>query len=113
MLFNKAMIDLVREIRRRVPTEEKPGIKLANPELLYELSRWYKDGADIVSKALIKELFHIAGDPWPKTLEEEQKEEGPRYVTKVYRGQTRLEPTKEEQDEADKPKRIYRGQIIS
>ena len=68
MNFTKQMIDLVKEIRRRASSEAKPGIKLANPELLEELIPVYQLSTDTVTKALIKELFFVAGEDWPQRL---------------------------------------------
>ena len=124
MNFNKAMIDLVRELRRRAPSEAKPGIKLANPELLQEMVPWYQSSNDTVVKALIKELFSQAGSEWQALLEksgalEQQSREEPfvpekkRYVTQVYRGQTRLVEAPSVPDEPRQPtQRIYRGQLV-
>lgn len=39
--YDRAMIALLREIRRHVASEVKPSIKLANPDLLYELRDIY------------------------------------------------------------------------
>lgn len=109
--YDRAMIDLVREIRRRVSSEAKPGIKLANPEILNELAKIYFETQDPILEALIKELFARAGDPWPALLE--QPGDGPQYQTKVYRGQATL-VEKPSSDGATKPKakRMYRGQEI-
>lgn len=117
MNFNKAMIDLVQEIRRRAPSEVKPSIKLANPELFAELLSIYKAKADTVSKALIKELFEMAGAPWPQALKEEAVPDQ-RYVTQVYRGQVTQIPVDSTTGSADKnprkaTQRIYRGQVIN
>ena len=129
MNFSKSMIDLVREIRRRAPSEHKPGIKLANPELLSELLPWYQSSTDAIVKALIKELFTQAGDEWSQKLYllehgEEPAEsgktsdgvihkDGKRYVTKVYRGQTQLvEVATESTAPAEAPVRMYRGQVV-
>jgi hypothetical protein len=112
MNFDKSMIDLVREIRRRAPAADKPGIKLANPELLHEMLEMYQHCSDIITKTLIKELFSMAGDPWPQTLEV-PAEPDVRYITKVYRGQTQLIPVQKEEPEAPrKPLRVYRGQVV-
>lgn len=115
MNFDKSMIDLVREIRRRAPADDKPGIKLANPDLLHELLELHHHCADIITKTLIKELFAMAGDPWPQLLESPTPHEDPdiRYITKVYRGQTQLVPAKDNDNQPKKPQRIYRGQIVS
>lgn len=112
MNFDKPMIDLVREIRRRAPSDSKPGIKLANPDLLHELLPIHQNSSDTVTKTLIKELFIMAGGPWPQALEQTQAPQE-RFITKVYRGQTQLVPSlKEKQTDTEKPQRIYRGQPV-
>ncbi len=121
MNFSKQMIDLVREIRRRVASQDKPGIKLANPELLTELVPIYHRSTDTVTNTLIKELFHLAGDDWPQRLliRDSEAERQPQatspekvYVTKVYRGQTQLIEVERPTRETAKPQRIYRGQVV-
>jgi len=121
--FNKQMIDLVREIRRRVPSDDKPGIKLANPDLLNELIPIFQLSTDTVTKTLIKELFNVAGDGWPERLVaksfdvgEDQYDNGEpkkRYITKTYRGQTELVEVKPVTEEKPRIQRIYRGQLVS
>jgi len=121
MNFSKAMIDLISEARRRAPSEDKPSIKLANPHILNELHTLYHNSQDEVIKAIIKEAFLLAGDPWPEKLLQKEPSEQPdiKYATRVYRGQTQLVEIKQDDavDEpnvtATKPKRIYRGQVVA
>ena len=109
MQYSKPMIELVYEIRRRVPTQLKPSIKLANPELFDELLDHYQGNADTIVKALIKELLLLAGEPWSKSL----KSNGD-YVTKSYRGTIMLEQHKPESShQAQASPRMYRGQVVS
>ena len=126
MQYTKAMVELIQEARRRVPSEQKPNIKLANPDVFLELASLYHNSQDTIFRTLVKEAFHLAGDPWPeKLIKPEPSNEGPKeqFITKIYRGQTVLEkreayPT--ESNRADhapnpqmvKPKRIYRGQVV-
>lgn len=116
MQFSKPMIELVYEIRRLVPSDLKPAIKLANPELFDELKGFYLDKASAVCKALIKELFNLAGPEWADLLEKETRV-APKQRVKIYRGQTIFEdrseskPLSEERRKKMK-KRIYRGQVI-
>lgn len=122
MNFTKQVIDLVKEIRKRASSDDKPGIKLANPELLEELIPVYQHTTDAVSRALIKELFFLAGEDWPHRLEAPaapavpQPENGqPRktYITKTYRGQTQLvEVILPDEPSAPPPQRIYRGRPV-
>jgi len=119
MNYSKAMIDLISGARRRAPSEDKPSIKLANPDVLTELNKIYHGSNDAVLKAIIKETFYLAGEGWPEKLveeiEEDEHSKGPRYITKVYRGQTQLIEVVPEGSMTNKPKtaRIYRGQAIA
>lgn len=116
MQFTKPMIELVYEIRRAVPGDLKPSVKLANPELFDELKAYYLDKANAVTKALIKELFHLAGPEWVDMLAQPDKTR-PKQRVKVYRGQTIFEDKKEtapltEAQRKHMKKRVYRGQVI-
>lgn len=114
MQYTKPMIELVFEIRRRVPADLKPSIKLANPELLDELSQHHTQSRDVITQTLIKELLQKAGPPWDGYLEAEaeQRDSGAKQVTKVYRGQVTLEDAPDHSKTKSKPKRMYRGQVI-
>jgi hypothetical protein len=118
MNYSKAMIDLISEARRRASSEDKPSIKLANPDVLTELNKIYHGSSDTVLKAIIKETFYLAGESWPDKLLEEAAEDeqtsGSRFITKVYRGQTQLIEVAPEGSMENKPKsaRIYRGQVV-
>lgn len=117
MQYTRPMIELVFEIRHRVPTDLKPSIKLANPELLEELVDYHGKSRDVVCNTLIKELLQLAGPPWDGWLAAEERARAPRQVTKVYRGQVSLtdspqEAQKKEDSPETKPKRIYRGQVL-
>ena len=122
MNYTKEMIDLVREIRKRVPSDAKPGVKLANPELLNEIQDVYETSKDAVLKALTRELFAMAGEEWVDKLANKKKSEE-RMQTKTYRGQSSLsstpvvsnEPVQEANDIGleGRPKRVYRGQIVA
>lgn len=114
MQFTKPMIELVYEIRRFSPSELKPDVKLANPELFSVLNGYYHASANAVSKALIKELFHLAGSPWPERLES-QTAKTPQTL-RVYRGQTQLEdkpPREDHKANDNRKKRVYRGQTVT
>ncbi|WP_111642709.1 hypothetical protein [Marinimicrobium alkaliphilum] len=111
MQYTRAMIELVYEIRRRVPSDMKPSIKMANPDMFHELAAFYHQSKDVISKTLIKELFELAGEPWTGVLAAHQPEL-PKQTTKVYRGQVTLTDSKPSGDTAAKPKRMYRGRAI-
>lgn len=114
MQFTKPMIELVYEIRRFGPSELKPDIKLANPDLFTVLHEHYHREANAVSKALIKELFHLAGSPWPERLADKEAAK-PAQTVRVYRGQVQLDEraTNEPRADESRKKRVYRGQVIA
>ncbi len=117
MVYSKPMIDLIREIRRRVDADQKPSIKLANPDLLEELIPIYQQSKDNVFKALARELMQMAGETWVEKLQAPIVKESPGFITKMYRGQTRLEKAKtieasELPSRKKKPKRMYRGMVV-
>ena len=119
MLYSKAMIDLVKEARRRVPNDDKPAIKLANPDVFQELNVIRETSNDVILKAVIKELFSLAGEPWSQLVEQKERSthssvEGSCAV-KSYRGVTQLLEKKpvSEVDRVKSKQRIYRGQLVS
>lgn len=110
------MIELVYEIRRFVPSEVKPEVKLANPELFEILRRYYHGTATAVTKALIKELFHLAGGEWPGRLNAKNAAT-PGQTVKAYRGQISLEQREENQparpsENLKTAQKIYRGRVV-
>ncbi len=113
MQFSKPMIEIVYQIRRFVPAELKPAIKLANDDLFEELRLYFHAGANAVTKALIKELFTLAGDDWAARLQQEQAPM-PAQKVKVYRGQTIFEEKKPQPEKSKEEirRRVYRGQVI-
>lgn len=120
MQYSKPMIDLVYEIRRRVDAKIKPGIKLANPDMLQELAEFHHNCKDTITRTLIKELLSLAGEPWVDQLNEPSrkpdtpKPNTPKQITKVYRGQVSLvdSPLAGTAKEPHRPVRIYRGQRV-
>jgi hypothetical protein len=108
--YNKAMIQLVYEIRRRIESEYKPGIKFANPDLLTELVIYYRDCRDAILRALIKELMMYAGPEWELRLHDEEQDI-PKQILKSYRGVVSLEESPVIAHNK-KPDLIYRGQVV-
>jgi len=113
------MIELIMQVRKWVPSELKPDVKLANPNLFNVLALYYHgEDSTIVTQALIKELFTLAGDEFQKLLTAKSTSM-PESVIKVYRGQTQLEESKAQvnQEQAKdkgtyqsiKKTRYYRG----
>ena len=116
--FDKTMIDLVREIRRQVCNDDRDSIKFSNPELLSALMPIYRATPKPTVKALIKKLFLLAGENWAEPLDD-NKSSTQSYL--VYRGQRlnkkKISASDDDKQQtqtatSDKPKRIYRGQVV-
>ncbi len=105
MRFNKHMIDLLREIRRRVPSHQKPSIKLANPELIDELSMAYEQSRDSICQLLIREFIEQN-----RSLGEPLREN--RNTTRTINKTRHPDSVEKESVKTDRPRRVYRGQIV-
>lgn len=101
MRFNKHMIDLLREIRRRVPSHQKPAIKLANPELISELYDAFEQSRDSICKVLIREF-----------IEQNRSLDEPLYDINASKKMGIAKIPQDEKNKDERPKRVYRGQII-
>lgn len=131
MHYTKPMIELVYEIRRLVPSELKPGVKLANPDLFAELADYFHQNPSTIVKALIKELFRLSEDedllalifPPAEPQTEEPEAKGAKLF-KSYRGILSLEKKvagealdgeggSDEGETPAKKKRMYRGQVVA
>lgn len=88
MNFNRAMIDLVREIRKQAGADLKPLIRLANPELFSDLVSAFHQSDNVNLKALIQALFDIAEGGWPERIAIQADNASRSGENKVYRGQT-------------------------
>jgi len=104
------------QIRKWMPSELKPHIKLANPNLFNILAEHYHDSCEVLTNALIKELFSIAGEDWSELLNSQEAPQ-PKSRIKVYRGKTTLEakPAQITKDTntPTKSTRFYRGVAIT
>jgi len=111
--FDRAMIELVREIRRRVTSDVKPDIKLANPYLLSCLQVIHGQTQDVILKTLIRGLFERAGAGWLEQLAQPALADTPQLVARVYRGQvSHSEAPAKSVGKSAGVQRIYRGQPV-
>lgn len=115
--YSKSMIELVYEIRRRIESDLKPSIKLANPDLLIELAHYFPDCKDAILRALIKELMEIAGTEWQERLTKPQSFQDESHILKAYRGSVSVETIQTPKAATAQPaenssKMVYRGCVI-
>lgn len=123
--YSQPMIKLVIEIRRRIESDLKPGIKLANPYLLVELIEYFPTCKDVVLKALIKELMEIAGEDWQEQLAApvpRQIKKPEPTIVKAYRGSVSVESApvsnttqikKNPAQTSNSSKMVYRGCVVN
>lgn len=114
--YSRSMIELVYEIRKRIESDLKPGVKLANPDLLMELAHYFPSCKDAILKALIKELMELAGEEWQKQLVLPSARQENRHTLKAYRGSMSVEtspsPPIPEAPKKSGAKMVYRGCVI-
>lgn len=117
--YNRAMIELVYEIRRKIESEHKPSIKLANPDLLITLVVYYQECENAILKALIKELMCYAGERWEQQLANVLDTSMiQNHEVNVYRGSTSIKDKPFNHAETQKnisntkSGLIYRGQVV-
>lgn len=113
MIFTRPMIDLAKEVRRRAPTELKPSIKMANPEMFDLLIELYKNSKDAVFRALVKELVSMAGEPWKSTLIEQDAPKQNTQKQLVRPSMDALQGEWFDRHDDNRRKRIYRGHVVS
>lgn len=112
MMYTKSMIEHVQQIRKMLPNDMRPQIRLANPDLLDQLSELYWELPDLLIKEKIERLMHQAGPAWADLLQRQDKPH-PR-ASRTYRGVELPETPKQKPDRKNphKSKLMYRGQPI-
>lgn len=113
MIFTRPMIDLAKEVRRRAPSELKPSIKMANPDVFDILIELYRDSKDTIFKTLIKELITQAGEPWKSAL---LRNDAPKKSDNRQLARPNTEDQHTEwfdRHDSDRSKRIYRGHVVN
>ena len=68
MYFSQQMIEHTIAIRRQVPAEFKPRVKLTSETLFEDLLEYYYEDCPTRVRPLIKALFEAAGDPWASAI---------------------------------------------
>ncbi|GAB1258755.1 hypothetical protein NBRC116494_32570 [Aurantivibrio plasticivorans] len=116
MQFTKPMIELVYEIRKRVPSDLKPAVKLANPELIPELIEAYRDSRDTILKTLIRALCEQAGPAWLDALDSPPATHS-KLSVHIYRGNVqhkeREASTGDSTAVMERKRKIYRGRVVA
>jgi len=107
MNFSRDMIDLVFQIRRQLPSEERKQIKLTNPDLFAILTSLYQLSAESSVKENIRQLFDIA--------QQQGHLEGSDPGNLNYRG-AQVQDAEDAPQAVDvnkkKTLRVYRGQVV-
>lgn len=81
-LYSKKMLDMMLNIRKALPAEERSAIKLSTPNILDAFVRYYHTTGDGIVRALIVELMIEAGEEWyKKILLQEKKDINPLLFT--------------------------------
>ncbi len=112
MLYTKPMIELVFQIRRLCPSELKPIIKLANPNLFGELQSLYQGDNCTACKKLITELFSLVETPLGESSKGGLSYPGQSFFENVTAKSEPKSPEAAAEMLKKSRKRVYRGQVI-
>ena len=63
-IFNKAEIDQLRIVRKRIKQEFGRAPTLNAPNLLEDILKLSTESKDAITKSQIRQLMEIAGEPW-------------------------------------------------
>ncbi|MBL4781982.1 MAG: hypothetical protein JKX92_07035 [Porticoccaceae bacterium] len=64
-IFNKAEIDQLRVVRKRIKQEFGSAPPLDTPDLLEDILKYSTESKDAITKSQIRQLMEIIGEPWP------------------------------------------------
>lgn len=112
MLYTKPMIELVFQIRRLCPSELKPIIKLANPNLFGELQSLYQGNNCAACKKLITEFFSLVETPLGESAKSGFSYPGQNFFESVTAKSAPNSPEAAAATLKKSRKRVYRGQVI-
>lgn len=115
MMYTRSMIEHVQQIRKMLPIDMRPHVRLANPDLLDQLSDLYWELQDKLIKEKIEKLMSLAGPAWLDLLHNRQQSS--EHTRCTYRGvalpDTPARTAKTASSEnAGKRKLMYRGQPV-
>ena len=105
MQYNRKLINLVFDIKRTLPDEQKDEFKVSAPDLLDRVVDIYHNTRDAATRDLSKRFLELAGH------------EVPENKPRTYRGMVMAEeqkPRKSESEsgETSRPVKMYRGRIV-
>ncbi|MEZ0153163.1 MAG: hypothetical protein AB9Q18_12895 [Candidatus Reddybacter sp.] len=63
-IFNKAEIDQLRVVRKRIKQEFGSAPTLNAPNLLEDILEYSSKSNDAITKSQIRQLMEIVGEPW-------------------------------------------------
>ena len=63
-IFNKAEIDQLRVVRKRIKQEFGRAPTLNAPNLLEDILKLSTESKDAITKSQIRQLMEIVGEPW-------------------------------------------------
>jgi len=63
-IFNKATIDQLRVVRKRIKQEFGSAPPLDAPDLLEDILKYSIESKDPITKSQIRQLMEIVGEPW-------------------------------------------------
>ena len=111
MNIDRYMVNLFFEIKRNVPYQQQASLKISDPDIGSVMTSLYRETKDENIRLLVRIFLERAGEKWASDIEK------PKALNKIIK---RLSKDRSVGDSSgtssvvtkDKPKRIYRGQVI-
>lgn len=111
MNIDRYMVNLFFEIKRNVPHRQQADLKISDPNIGSVMTRLYQETKDENTKLLVGVFLERAGEQWAKDA---QKPKALPKMLKFLSANNSAEDSSQKSQSAkkNKPKRIYRGQVI-
>lgn len=111
MNIDRYMVNLFFEIKRNVPYQQQASLKISDPDIGSVMTSLYRETKDENIKLLTRIFLERAGEKWASDADK------PRALSKIIKRLAKDRSAEESTGtnpalKKDKPKRIYRGQVI-
>lgn len=109
--LSKDMIDIMQQLRKRLRSEFGVELKLSQPDIVQIILEFVKKSHDQRTQLLFADLEDMMGLELLSRSSSEINEKA--SGKRVYRGQVMPDPVVSSSSHDDRPKRIYRGQVVA
>jgi len=111
MNIDRYMVNLFFEIKRNIPHQQQAELKISDPNIGEVMTALYRETKDENIKLLVRIFLERAGGKWASDADK------PKILSNALKRLSKNDAPEAKVDTSstelrDKPKRIYRGQVI-